>query len=886
MLVFRALLACCLSLCLSLRSGSFSGPFRSSSRLLFRRPKVVAARLPQVDAREAKRHLWLRAANNGIKTTDLHLQSERSLLDNWTVKKAEQLEDAASITEVFQLYTQLLQETCSGPVDPVCLIAYQSTIRRVAYQVVKFRPKGSSETDLMDSVTDVHLIAVERLLGRNIDSESRDIQNNWDDSTNEGSNDRYCIGLAANNMMQLFNVLPFVICRPDSNQDQATSSYQFAGLAHFMYSQLSSQLGSSQGISPHIQDIQENKWMSPVLARLQRRCPSFVASEAEEHIAAIYSQGFEDMINNLKLELPHKLRLPMQSNHFPPISTNWTFLPESTPPSFPAWALACSIESTLRDSLQPEEIPKLEQRVGNALRQSLATRMHTHVKAIAALARSEDTHVVSPEQKKAVEHYLNLAHESVAAVFTLWQVRHNLVGVPDGDGGHRKEYLQPVELPSSSDSNATALSPSGQADVTLRSVPPLLRYQVAYDVEQLAERLQPSALLTATALLASAVRYSAGEEFRALSTYTSAGDPDELAIDRDALYFVVLAEVLANTLTAERFDEHMLYQNLLACAALEETLGVREPRAACRRAYEIALRAAAMRLRQLIHASRWPSTDPSEEVSTEVMHFIADVRERLHVISTSLSMILRLPEGEDHEIRLEVFTDVIEELLKEGDERGRKNNMRDVKRDVPWMSLLLSIDSSVADHLILPLGQMKFDKLVGDLLLNADVAVSMPELGASFVKQVMTVAESLLISPAQAEARVGTLAGAVVSSLLQRCLDAHQKTSFTHVDAMLTKAFYIYEHPLVKSLQANSNQDLKETGLLMAITQVGEGGLMDLIRMVEGARSRHSSNQSGRAPAVSDQSNKFVIDLYFARVFSLISVSNLCSCRLGKYRDC
>ncbi len=138
--------------------------------------------------------MWLRAANNGINTTGLHPLSERSILENWTVKKAEQLEEATSITEVFQLYTQVLQETCSVQVDPASLIAYQATIRRVAYQVVKFRPDGSSETDLMDSVTDVHLTAIEELLGRNIDnreSESKGFQNNWDDNTNERSNDRY-----------------------------------------------------------------------------------------------------------------------------------------------------------------------------------------------------------------------------------------------------------------------------------------------------------------------------------------------------------------------------------------------------------------------------------------------------------------------------------------------------------------------------------------------------------------------------------------------------------------------------------------------------------------------------------------------------------------------
>ena len=198
MFVFRALLACFLSFCVSFRLGSFPGSFRSGSRLIFRGPKVGAARLPQVGARAARQHSWLRAANNEFKRKDIHLLSEMSLLDSWTAKKAEQLEEAPGLKEVFKLYTQFLLETCNGPVDPVSLVAYQATIRRVVYQVIKFRPEGSSEADLMDSVTDAHLNAIDKLLGSHFDpSETGGFYSSFDDNPDESSNDRYCTYLAA-----------------------------------------------------------------------------------------------------------------------------------------------------------------------------------------------------------------------------------------------------------------------------------------------------------------------------------------------------------------------------------------------------------------------------------------------------------------------------------------------------------------------------------------------------------------------------------------------------------------------------------------------------------------------------------------------------------------
>ena len=49
---------------------------------------------------------------------------------------------------------------------------------------------------------------------------------------------------------------------------------------------------------------------------------------------------------------------------------------------------------------------------------------------------------------------------------------------------------------------------------------------------------------------------------------------------------------------------------------------------------------------------------------------------------------------------------------------------------------MLSIDQSIASAYVSPLGQQKFDKSVGLILMNADLAVSMPEMGGMFREQI------------------------------------------------------------------------------------------------------------------------------------------------------
>lgn len=59
---------------------------------------------------------------------------------------------------------------------------------------------------------------------------------------------------------------------------------------------------------------------------------------------------------------------------------------------------------------------------------------------------------------------------------------------------------------------------------------------------------------------------------------------------RDAAYIAVLTAVLSDALSSPTFDLDLLYENSVALVALEEVIGVREPRLACTKGYQAALR--------------------------------------------------------------------------------------------------------------------------------------------------------------------------------------------------------------------------------------------------------------------------------------------------------
>jgi hypothetical protein len=322
------------------------------------------------------------------------------------------------------------------------------------------------------------------------------------------------------------------------------------------------------------------------------------------------------------------------------------------------------------------------------------------------------------------------------------------------------------------------------------------------------------------------VRETASDEFRALSTIYM--DRDESPPDRDAVYIATVAAYLTEVLVGSTFHLPGLYENLLAFVALEETVAARQPRASCSKAYEVCLTRAVLQL----SANK---TSPA-----------ADLKHRVEEVERGLGMVLRLEEGEGRKVRMRAFKAIIGGIMSSAEANGG-NGLKEVQAQYEWIASTLLINPTTAANYVAPLGQERFDKTVGGLLMNADVAVSMPELGETFERQVYDMAEELLIPRDQAEQRIVYLAGAVMSSLIELSLDQHNRMNYARTDAMLKKAHIMYKHPLLKRLQATHPTDILSVGIRMGVSRVGADYTMDLIRMLEAARLRGSGEESGDA---------------------------------------
>ena len=155
---------------------------------------------------------------------------------------------------------------------------------------------------------------------------------------------------------------------------------------------------------------------------------------------------------------------------------------------------------------------------------------------------------------------LNIGHATAAAVYAIWHVRHNIVGVPGPDGQPVKDFLRPISLsvmelaakkeipkqislqsldndpssdvvdlsallsPSSSPSSSASSATDDKAGNLFNVIPKVLRFEVHATVEELAERLKPSPLLKVASVLAHSVRITPSEDMRALITYNSDSD--------------------------------------------------------------------------------------------------------------------------------------------------------------------------------------------------------------------------------------------------------------------------------------------------------------------------------------------------------------------------
>jgi hypothetical protein len=352
-----------------------------------------------------------------------------------------------------------------------------------------------------------------------------------------------------------------------------------------------------------------------------------------------------------------------------------------------------------------------------------------------------------------------------------------------------------------------------------------MRSDADFTVTSTASRLQPSETLQAAAILGHCIRNAASNEFRALITYNLDSESDYA--NRDQVFMSVLIALLSQVLLAPTFQMQWFYENLVAVAALEEIMAVREPRAACQQSLR---RALVLTVSQLLS----DETAPRSELKSRIIE-----------VERGLGMVLRLPEGVENRLRMLAFQDSIQQILAEKGSKG----MKIVKTEYEWIASALYIDKEKAKRYVLSLGMEIFDKTLRDMLMNADLVMSMPEMGTIFSEQMVTLGEEASMTIEQVYERSANLAGVILTALLTTVVEESRQSSASKLVALLLKkAFIMYEHPYMKVI-ANAlpkKEDVLEKGLRVLIVTLDAALVIELIRMINQAR------QDASPPAVQD----------------------------------
>ena len=676
-------------------------------------------------------------------TKDSVVQWEKKL--DTTVSEIRSLSDKETI---LRSYRAILSKAASSALDPVQLNTFEFLSNAFADTLLGLYPKNSPITELIDEVTDLHLDFIEVFVARigGVDEEGYS-------TVERGERKEF-------------------IC------------YQFAGLIRSMYARLSKGLGGQYNQPASVEKVRLDNWVSPVYARMQRRFIRFQAVEVDTKLREMTNEAFDRLLQRLEIQLSPRYLItgPRDDKEFE-IVPDEELMSSAQLRTYPPWELANFILIVLRNAIVATEMENLETKIKFLFRESIANRMRYINLKLEDMYYSQQL-VLSKDQASMVEEMLNLGHEAVAAVLSIWQVRHNIVGVVVNDA---VSEIMPPPSPSSSWASPEGDTPKvrtrdylrpvtftgGKAGV-LASIPVHMRREVLSAVNDMAEAAaaesntgaggKPDGALETVALLGHALRTTASDDLRALSTYNR--DVSEQPKDRDAIYIATLSSVLAEALAAPRFNRQWLYENLLAFAVLEETISVRQPRAACEVSFRRALELAALRL-----VSRQTATADMESASitagNSAVESIADMPERIAVVEQALCMILRMPATGLPTARMTAFKSAINRMLKgeRGADRqigqesalgrgvtvgselvpagtgavgtaGGLSGLLEVQRKYKQLASLLHIEASEAERIVRPLGRERFDNAVAALLKGADVAVSMPELGSTFEQQV------------------------------------------------------------------------------------------------------------------------------------------------------
>jgi hypothetical protein len=700
-------------------------------------------------------------------------------------------------------YKSLLSSAAVVSLDPLMMATFDVLSGSIMDTLVKME-SGAAITDLVDKVTDVHLDYIEEFCTK------------IDDGGSEGYS---------------------------QSSNQEFLAYQFAGLVFRTYSKISRGLGSDYDVTATAVDMRTDSWVSTVYARLQRRFVRFLAANVEETVQDQNAISFERFFERIKIEIDPRY-CSLTERHIPQDgSAGAAAGGGGSGEDYPAWKLTAFLMKVIRNIITEDDKERLEPSLSRQFQNKISAKMRRISRPLATIAADEDKYAgislvrgTDNKQVQQLEDFLQSGHESVAAVLSLWHVRHNIVGVADSEGKVVKDYLRGVSF------TAT--------DQALQAIPQKVQREGLVDVvdelvSDLPEGVHISDALRSAAILAHAVRATASEEFRALITYNA--DSSDIPASRDSLYGLLLRSVLESALdptsasSCENNGAQWLYENLVAVAALEETAGVREPRAACVSAYQAALHSVAADVLRLADGEEGRGADSA---------WLSALSARIEEVEVAMVLMNRLPADILPACRASAFRCAVNGLMSAGGNGGSAEKGKDdfasgrkrVEEGYPVVASLLRVPLEKAKGFVLPMGQTKFDQSVGRILMSADLVLGQESEGVRYKEQLMRLAEDVMIPNDVAQQRVLLLGGAAFESMVEAALEEYRRMNEDLADAALKKASALRLHPLWAAL--GKEGEVMKIASKMVVSRLGISLVSEILRMVESLRKRQEGGKS------------------------------------------
>jgi hypothetical protein len=730
---------------------------------------------------------------------------------------------------LLQVYNTVLRKAAVKVLDPLEIATFEIMTGAIVDSLL-CNVGAVPLTDLVDEITKVHL----------------DYIDGFRDMIDDGGEDGY-----------------------SQSGRMETLTYQFAGLVRRTYDRVARGMGAEYDQSSSTLEMRLNNWVSPVYARLQRRFVRFLASNVEEEVEALNSAAMDLMLNRMPVLVdpyPHPKYMLAPTgvgagagaDHVAGSRLNT---------SYPPWLLADLIIKLIRVSVSSLDILAIDAKVARAYQNGISERLRAVGRPLERMhtdLAGGGVGVVTDKDGVQVTTALNLAHSVVAAVFTSWHIRCNIIGIPDPtdtDGVRTiKEFIQPMLLWRAEHSKKAAMADIAAADDN-DGVPPVYGHMPVFDclpksmraeadfiVSELAEEHSPSPDQVTAALLGHSVRESAMEQFRSLITYNS--NAEEWPTSRDAAFVTVMAAAVTDYLTAptvvpsEGHEDHdegdgalarKFYENMIAMCALEEVMAVREPRKACEQGLAFGIHNA---LRVLQHQQQKPQYEGDQHHGLSVEELAA----RLVTVEKACFMIMRLPTGAGLGIRKRCLRGLVKDIV--GEDAASNNEIPSADGTVAWAAKVLGLPSSAGAHLVASLVEERFDRAVGALLLGMDggdmarrAGAMRDQLAQVYWADVAALVKDLGMSDEAAKTRVLFLAGVIFSQVVEMGLQEDVRLGLTRLVSLMRRTREIVHHPLLDECVGAEGFSVLDVCITMCAARLGRKKLMNVLNMIDAAKA-------------------------------------------------